>query len=90
MGRLSPEVRSRLMHGVNTKSTKPEMTICSLLHGLGYRFRLHDRNLPETPDIISSARKAAEFVHGCFWHGHGCRIGQLRNSRLDLRSTKRS
>jgi len=50
---------------------------------MGYRFRLHRKDLPGTPDIVLPGRRAAIFVHGCFWHGHGCRIGQLPKSRLD-------
>jgi len=50
---------------------------------LGFRFRLHRRDLPGTPDIVLPGRRAAIFVHGCYWHGHGCRIGRLPKSRLD-------
>lgn len=71
------------MQQVKGKDTKPEKIVRSLLHRLGYRFRLHRKDLPGTPDIVFPSRRLALFVHGCFWHGHGCRIGQLPKSRLD-------
>jgi DNA mismatch endonuclease, patch repair protein len=81
--RLDPKRRSRLMKQVKSKNTQPEIIVRSLLHRLGYRFRLHRKDLPGTPDIVFPSRHLAIFVHGCFWHGHGCRIGQLPKSRLD-------
>jgi DNA mismatch endonuclease (patch repair protein) len=81
--RLEPEARRRLMQAVRGKNTGPELVVRSLLHRLGYRFRLHRRDLPGTPDIVLPGRGAAIFVHGCFWHGHGCRIGRLPKSKLD-------
>ncbi|MGD7193419.1 very short patch repair endonuclease [Ralstonia pseudosolanacearum] len=81
--RLNPEQRRHLMQQVKGKDTKPEMIVRSLLHRLGYRFRLHRKDLPGTPDVVFPSRRLALFVHGCFWHGHGCRIGQLPKSRLD-------
>lgn len=82
--RLAPDRRSRLMQAVKGKDTAPEIALRSLLHRLGYRFRLHRRNLPGTPDIVLPARHTVVFVNGCFWHGHGCSIGQLPKSRLDF------
>ena len=81
--RLLPDRRRYVMQQVKNKDTKPERTVRSLLHSLGYRFRLHRKDLPGTPDIVFPSRRVALFVHGCFWHGHGCRIGQLPKSRLD-------
>lgn len=83
MDRLDPERRRRLMQQVRTKNTGPEMIVRSLLHRLGYRFRLHRKDLPGTPDIVFPSRRIAMFIHGCFWHGHGCRIGKLPKSRLE-------
>lgn len=60
------------MSKVRGRNTKPELRVRRLLHGLGYRFRLHDPRLPGRPDIVFSRRKRVVFVHGCFWHGHGC------------------
>ncbi len=69
----SPE-RSANMARIRSKDTQPEMAVRRLLHALGYRFRLHRRDLPGTPDICFPGRKKAIFVHGCFWHRHeGCR-----------------
>ena len=79
----SPESRSRLMSRIGSKHTKPELIVRKLLHGLGYRFTLHPRNLPGKPDIAFTRRKKAIFVHGCFWHGHGCKIGKKPNSNLE-------
>ena len=63
------------MRAVRSKDTAPERLIRSMLHRLGYRFRLHRRDLPGTPDIIFPARRSVVFVHGCFWHGHTCPRG---------------
>lgn len=69
------------MASVGTKDTKPEMALRRALFALGYRYRLHSRHLPGRPDLVFPARKKAIFVHGCFWHGHGCRWGRLPKSR---------
>ncbi len=82
--RLAPDRRSLLMQAVKREDTAPEIALRSLLHRLGYRFRLHRRNLPGTPDIVLPARHTVVFVNGCFWHGHGCSIGKLPKSRLDF------
>lgn len=63
------------MRAVKGKNTRPEQAVRSLLHSLGYRFRLHRRDLPGSPDIVLPGRKAVIFVHGCFWHGHDCKRG---------------
>ena len=77
------EQRRRIMQAVRHKDTGPEWTVRRLLHGLGYRYRLHRRNLPGKPDLVFPNRKKAIFVHGCFWHVHGCRYGRPPKSRLD-------
>lgn len=71
------------MSKVKPKNTKPELIVRSLLHRLGYRFRLHRKDLPGTPDVVFPSRRLALFVHGCYWHGHGCKIGKPPKSRLD-------
>ena len=63
-------VRSRIMSSVKQRHTKPEMIVRSLLHNLGYRFRLHRKDLPGSPDIVLPKFRTAIFVHGCFWHQH--------------------
>lgn len=72
------------MARVKGKNTRPELTVRSLLHSLGYRFRLHRRDLPGSPDIVLPGRKTVVFVHGCFWHGHDCkRGGRLPKANAD-------
>ncbi|SHK14991.1 T/G mismatch-specific endonuclease [Ruegeria lacuscaerulensis ITI-1157] len=63
------------MRAVKAKDTKPEMVVRRLVHSLGYRYRLHRRDLPGCPDLVFSPRRKVIFVHGCFWHGHDCRRG---------------
>lgn len=85
MDRLSPERRSWLMSKVSSKNTKPELTVRSLLHQMGYRFRIHTSALLGKPDIVFHKRKKIIFVHGCFWHGHdGCKYGKLPQSRIEF------
>ena len=70
---VSPEVRSRIMAQVKSKGMKPEMQVRRLLHGLGYRYRLHRKDLPGRPDLVFPSRRKVVFVNGCFWHKHsGC------------------
>lgn len=72
---VSAEQRSALMSRIRGKDTKPELTVRRLAHALGYRFRLHRRDLPGAPDLVFPKRKKVIFVHGCFWHQHpGCRF----------------
>ena len=68
--RLTPERRSENMRRIKGKNTKPEMVVRSLVHRLGYRYRLHRLDLPGKPDLVFSRRRKIVFVHGCFWHGH--------------------
>lgn len=70
---VSSEARSRIMAGVKSKGMKPEMQVRRLLHGLGYRYRLHRADLPGRPDLVFPSRRKVVFVNGCFWHCHdGC------------------
>ena len=75
MDRMTPEQRHRCMSRIRSKDTKPEQVVRRMLHALGFRFRLHVKHLPGKPDIILPRHKKAIFVHGCFWHSHGCRVG---------------
>ena len=77
------EQRRRIMKSIGQKNTSPEWTVRRLLHRLGYRFRLHRKDLPGTPDIVLPGRRKAIFVHGCFWHGHDCPKGKLPKSNRD-------
>ena len=84
---LSKEERSERMSRVRGKDSKPEMVVRRLVHRMGYRYRLHRRDLPGTPDLVFPSRKKAIFVHGCFWHRHpdpACKLARLPKSRLDF------
>jgi DNA mismatch endonuclease (patch repair protein) len=72
---FTPERRSDLMRRIGPRNSAPEMAVRRLVHSLGARFRLHRSELPGKPDLVLPARRVAIFVHGCFWHGHGCRRG---------------
>lgn len=71
------------MSRVRGKDTGPEMRLRRLVHGMGYRYRLHVRDLPGKPDLVFASRKAVIFMHGCFWHRHeGCKLARMPKSRL--------
>ena len=72
---VSPE-RSRNMAAIRSRDTAPERTVRSVLHRLGYRFRLHVHDLSGRPDIVLPRHRTVIFVHGCFWHSHRCRVGR--------------
>lgn len=76
MDRVSPTDRSRIMSRIRDRDTKPELFVRRLIHGMGYRFRLHGRDLPGRPDIVLPRHRKVVFVHGCFWHRHRCRRGR--------------
>lgn len=69
---LTPEQRRHNMSQIRARDTQPEMLLRRHLHAAGLRYRIHDRRLAGTPDLVFAGRKAVIFVHGCFWHGHGC------------------
>jgi DNA mismatch endonuclease (patch repair protein) len=75
---FSKDRRSEIMRRIAGKNTQPELRVRRLLHALGFRFRLHRKDLPGNPDIVFPKRKTVIFVHGCFWHGHNCRKGSAR------------
>ena len=85
---VSAAVRSRMMSGIRSTNTKPEMILRKGLHRLGFRFRLHDRKLPGRPDIVLPRYRAALFAHGCFWHGHDCHLFRLPSTRTDFWEAK--
>ncbi len=82
------EVRSRMMANIRGKNTKPELLLRKALHAAGFRYRLHDRALAGTPDIILPRYRAVVFVHGCFWHGHDCPLFRWPATRPDFWRTK--
>lgn len=71
---VSADVRSRMMAGIRSRNTKPELVLRRGLHALGFRFRLHVRDLPGHPDLVFPRWRAVLFAHGCFWHGHDCHL----------------
>ena len=89
MDKISPEKRSWTMSQVKNSNTNPEKRVRSLLHSLGYRFRLYDKKLPGNPDIVLNKYKSAIFVHGCFWHRHeGCKKSTTPKSNTEYWSKK--
>lgn len=74
MDRITTLQRSATMRAIKSKNTKPELALRRALHRLGYRYRTHVRGLPGTPDLVFTRRRAVIFVHGCYWHGHGCKV----------------
>ena len=86
---LTKEERSARMARIRGKDTKPEMLVRRALHRLGYRYRLHRKELPGRPDVVFPARKLVLFVHGCFWHAHpGCKIANMPKSRREYWNAK--
>jgi len=73
---------------VRSKNTKPELLVRRLVHQLGYRYRLHRADMPGRPDLVFVSRRKAIFVHGCFWHGHKCKLGRMPKSRLEYWGAK--
>lgn len=69
--------RSRMMSGIRAKNTRPEIFLRKGLHALGFRFRLHAKDIPGKPDIVFPKYKALIEVQGCFWHGHGCKFSKI-------------
>lgn len=89
MDNLTPAQRRHTMSQVRSRDTKPEAKLRSLIHRLGYRYRLHVTELPGKPDLVFPGRKKVIFVHGCFWHGHtGCKAAKTPKSNLGYWSTK--
>src|SRR6056297_1507536 len=81
---FSEEKRHEIMSRVRNRNTKPEMLVRSVLHRLGYRFRLHRSDLPGTPDIVLPKYGTVIFVNGCFWHGHDCPRGKIPETNRDF------
>ncbi len=82
MDNVSRRRRSEIMSRVRAKDTAPEMLVRRLVYSMGYRYRLHDRSLPGTPDLVFRKARKLVFVHGCFWHRHaGCALARWPKSR---------
>ena len=86
---LTPEQRRRCMSRVKGKDTAPELIVRKLVHHMGFRFRLHRKDLPGKPDIVLPRHKKVIFVHGCFWHGHkGCKRSKRPDSNVEFWNKK--
>lgn len=86
---VSKDVRSRMMAGIRSKDTSPELKVRKLLHRLGFRYRLHLRELPGKPDMVLPRHQVCIFVHGCFWHRHpGCKYSTIPKTREDFWHSK--
>ncbi len=81
---VSPVVRSRMMSGIGSKNTKPEVLIRKALFGHGYRYRLHDKSVKGKPDLVLKKYRAVIFVNGCFWHGHDCHLFKWPKTREEF------
>ncbi len=88
---LSPQARSERMGRIRGKDSEAELFVRGLVHQMGFRFRLHRRDLPGCPDLVFPRLKRVIFVHGCFWHRHpspDCRLARMPKSRLDFWTAK--
>lgn len=83
---VTPQRRSEIMSNIRAKDMKPEMLVRRLTHALGFRYRLHRKDLPGKPDLVFPSQRKVIFVHGCFWHQHNdpaCKIVRRPRSNLD-------
>lgn len=85
---LTPEQRRLNMSRIGGRNTAPEMQVRRGLHALGFRYRLHDRRLPGRPDLVFPRHRTAVFVHGCFWHAHGCSMSKMPVTRQKFWQSK--
>lgn len=89
MDKLTPEQRSRNMSRIRSRDTRPEKLVRSILHHMGFRFRLHRKDLPGRPDIVLPRHHTIILVHGCYWHRHpGCRFAYTPKTNQDFWKTK--
>ncbi|WP_347258632.1 very short patch repair endonuclease [Methylocaldum sp.] len=85
MDTLSPEERSKRMSLIRGTGSAPEIKLRRLVHGMGFRYRLHVKELPGKPDLVFPSKRAVIFMHGCFWHRHpDCKLARLPKSKLDF------
>jgi DNA mismatch endonuclease Vsr len=87
MDKITPEARSRNMSLIRSKNTKPEIFIRRILFRQGLRYRIHT-SLPGRPDIVFPSKRIAVFVHGCYWHGHGCEVDHISKSNTEFWQNK--
>ena len=88
MDTVDKTTRSKIMAKVGQKNTGPEKKLRKALHGMGLRYRLHDKKLPGSPDMVFPRFKAVLFVHGCFWHRHGCKSTTTPGDNVDFWNKK--
>lgn len=81
---LNPEQRHFNMSRIRGRDTAPELRVRRGLHAKGFRFRLHDRKLPGRPDLVLARYRTVVFVHGCFWHAHGCSLSKIPTTRREF------
>jgi len=81
---LTPRQRSERMSRIRSINTNPEMEVRRLVHSMGYRYRLYSKDVPGHPDLVFRGRKKVIFVHGCFWHQHGCKQYKMPKSKLSF------
>jgi DNA mismatch endonuclease (patch repair protein) len=81
---VDPATRSRMMSGIRSGNTKPEMLVRRALHKNGFRYRLHDSRVPGKPDLVFPKHHAVLFIHGCFWHGHNCQLFRMPETRNEF------
>lgn len=86
--RLTKEQRRHNMSAIKSINTTPELVVRKLLYRLGFRYRIHDRKLPGSPDIVLPKYHTVIMVHGCFWHMHGCALTKIPATRKDFWITK--
>ena len=86
--KMTPEQRHYCMSRIRSKNTKPEMIVRKYLFSHGFRYRLHVRKLPGTPDIVLRKYKTVIFINGCFWHGHDCKLSNLPKTRTEFWENK--
>jgi len=85
---VDAKTRSRMMSGIRGKNTKPEIIIRKVLFSKGFRYRLHDKRLPGSPDLVFPKYNAVIFIHGCFWHAHECHLFKWPATREEFWKTK--
>ena len=84
MDTVDRKTRSRIMASVGQRNTGPELRLRKALHRLGFRYRLNERNLPGSPDLVLPKYRAVIFVHGCYWHVHGCKYSTIPSTRKEF------
>lgn len=85
---LDKATRSRIMAAIRSTDTRPELVVRRGLHARGFRFRLHGKGLPGRPDLVLRRYRTVVFVHGCFWHGHDCRLFRMPRTRTEYWEAK--